>query len=346
MAFSDLFRRPPGDGAILHLPDRRNGRRMAVVSLVLAAAGIRHMAVLPWLRARRLGDLERRALASSGCEIAHRLPRSARLLVTDRSGPVIRAEKTLRIRYDLASALARPLDRRELFLPILFHPDQINAETYRAADRLSARRNRPIRILFAGNCDPATYDTALIGRQYGLANRHELHRLAQSLPGDMAVFPQSRAELDAMIGEAERSGRKIDRLVWIDTRRFRIPAAQWFKLIASADIFLCTPGVRYPWCQNLNEAMACGTVALLEYPGLYNPALEPGVNALTLDAADLGASIASMLALGETEIARLSAAAAAYHREHLSLGRAIGAIGAFLADPDMPALDWYLAGKA
>ena len=80
--------------------------------------------------------------------------------------------------------------------------------------------------------------------------------------------------------------------------------------------------------------------------GLYNPALEPGVNALTLDAADLGASIASMLALGETEIARLSAAAAAYHREHLSLGRAIGAIGAFLADPDMPALDWYLAGKA
>ena len=331
----------------LYIPSRRNGRRFAVVSRVLGAAGIRHRAVFPPLRLLRLGKIERSAINSEYCEASWRMPRELPLLITDQPGAADKAQKVIEISYDLAGAAGRPLSADEIYHPILFHPDQITEEAYAQANAFSGERKRPLALLFAGNCDPATYDTPEMEENFGLLNRHALHQLARQLPAELTVFPRTPEELAALLEEATNSGKPLKKLVWIDTQDFRIPAAQWLNLVAKANFFLCTPGVRYPWCQNLNEAMACGTVPVLQYPHLYNPALTDSADSLAFAGkADFEATVRNALKMPESKVARLSAAACQYHEDHLSLARIIAGIRAFADDPGRRKLIWYLAGKA
>lgn len=338
---------PSDTVATIYIPSRRNGRRFAVVSRVLSAAGIRHRAIFSPLRLLRLGRLEQSVARGEYCETGWRIPRDTSLLVTDQPEAAGKASKVIEISYDLAGAADRKLSADEIYHPILFHPEQITEEAYARAEALSGERNRPLSLLFAGNCDPATYDTPETGKAFGLLNRHELHRLARRLPPDLAVFPETPEELETLVSQATNSGKPLKKLVWIDTQDFRIPAAQWLDLVAKAGFFLCTPGVRYPWCQNLNEAMACGTVPVLQYPHLYNPALVDNQNSLAFaDAANFEAIVHKALAMSESKVKLLSKAAHKYHADHLSLARIIGEIRAFSEDPGRHKLTWYLAGKA
>lgn len=333
--------------ATIYIPSRRNGRRFAVVSKVLSAAGIRHRAIFPPLRLMRLGKLERWALSSGYCETGWRMQHDSSLLVTDQPEAAGRASKVIEISYDLAGAAGRELPADEIYHPILFHPDQITEEAYAQAEALSGKRKRPLSLLFAGNCDPATYDTPDMERDFGLLNRHQLHQLARQLQPELAVFPKTPEELEALVSQAAESGKPLKKLVWIDTQDFRIPAAQWLDLVARANFFLCTPGVRYPWCQNLNEAMACGTVPVLQYPHLYNPALTDGSESLTFTGrADFEAVVRKALVMPESQVKPLSKAAHRYHADHLSLARIISEIQAFADNPERQKLTWYLAGKA
>ena len=339
--------KPSAAPATIYIPSRRNGRRFAVVSKVLSAAGIRHRAIFPLLRSMRLGKLERSVLDSGYCETGWRMPKDVSLLVTDQPEAASKAQKVIEISYDLASAAGRQLSADEIYHPILFHPDQITKEAYARAEVLSGNRNRPLPLLFAGNCDPATYDTPDMGKAFGLLNRHQLHQLARRLPPELAVFPQTPEELKSLVSQATESGKPLKKLVWIDTQQFRIPAAQWLDLVVKANFFLCTPGVRYPWCQNLNEAMACGTVPVLQYPHLYNPALTDGSDCLAFtDATDFEAAVRKALAMAESKVKPLSKAAHEYHADHLSLARLVSAIQDFAEDPERRKLTWYLAGKA
>ena len=338
---------PLADVATLYIPSPRNGRRFAVISRVLSAAGIHHRAIFPPLRLWRLGKLERLAIDSEYCEARWRMPRNPPLLITDQPGFADKARKVIEISYDLAEAADRALSADEIYHPILFHPDQITGEAYGLADALSGARKRPLSLLFAGNCDPATYDTPQMEKDFGLLNRHELHRLARRLPAELVVFPKTPEELAGLLDPAQANGKPLGKLVWIDTQDFRIPAAQWLDLVAKANFFLCTPGVRYPWCQNLNEAMACGTVPVLQYPHLYNPALTDGGDSLAFAGAeDFEAVVRRALEMPESRVASLSGAARQYHADHLSLTRIIGEIQAFAEDPERRKLVWYLAGKA
>ena len=332
---------------VVFIPSRRNGRRFAVVSNVLSAAGIPHRAVFPPLRLLRLGKLERSAIDSDYCQAGWRMPANPPLLITDQPEAADRASKVIEISYDLTTAAGRPLSSDEVYHPILFHPGQISDEAYAKAEVLSDNRNRPLSLLFAGNCDPATYDTPDMAREFGLLNRHELHQLARQLPCELTVFPRTPEELEALVSQAVESGKPLGKLVWIDTQDFRIPAEQWLELVARANFFVCTPGVRYPWCQNLNEAMACGTVPVLQYPRLYNPALADGTDSLTFSGkADFEAAVRKALAMPENGVKPLSAAARKYHADHLSLSRIATEIRAFAADPERRKLTWYLSGKA
>ena len=339
--------KPSAAPATIYIPSRRNGRRFAVVSKVLSAAGIRHRAIFPPLRLLRLGKLERSVLDSEYCETGWRMSKDVSLLVTDQPEVAGKTHKVIEISYDLAGAAGRKLSADEIYHPILFHPDQISEEAYARADALSGKHKRPLSLLFAGNCDPATYDTPEMGKAFGLLNRHELHQLARRLPPDLAVFPKTPEELETLVSQAAKRGKPLKKLVWVDTQDFRIPAAQWLDLVARVNFFLCTPGVRYPWCQNLNEAMACGTVPILQYPHLYNPALTDGSDSLAFTgAADFEAAVRKALALSENKVKPLSKAAHKYHADHLSLTRIISEIQAFAEDPERRKLVWYLAGKA
>lgn len=324
------------------MASRRNGRRFAIVSGVLSAMGLHHTARFGLLRRFRLKGLEAKALQSVFCSLASGNADMADVLITDRMAAK-HSGKIIRIDYDFQRHLAGAADGETLFLPILFHPDMLNGEAYAQADKLAGNAQRSIGVLFAGNCDPKTYDNPAIEKEYGLLNRVQLMRQAEQLPGEQVFFPENREALE----QARAKGELVNRFVWIDTTRFRIPQDEWLSLVGDASYFFCTPGVHYPYCQNLNEAMACGTVPILQYSDYYRPELQDRVNCIAFrDKQAIGTTLDN-LPDGTSGLPweSLSAAAKTYHDQQLSLDRAKAVIGGFLQNPDQKELTWVLAGK-
>ena len=218
----------------------------------------------------------------------------------------------------------------------------INEASYSQARVLSNQTDRPIGVLFAGNCDATIYMRTDMGTRYGLLNRVEIAALASKRTGQQVFIPDDRARFE----EALSKGELRDRLVWIDTNFFRIPQSQWLSLIAKSRFFVCTPGVQYPYCQNLNEAAACGSVPILQFPDAYFPALENGRNCLSFEVAmDFPEVIASALAMGEQHRLTLSKGTIAYHEAHLSLDAIRARLSEFFLDGEKADMTWVMAGK-
>jgi len=334
---------PDGDPSVTVLmSSSRNGRRFALVSNVLSQMGIHHNAVFPVFRRLKLRGLERAAANSRFCHLRWKVPKSSNVLITDLNKEN-RHGKTIRISYDFKSHLFGEQVENSLFLPILFHPNLLNHKSYEQAEELSQYKDRDIGVLFAGNCDRKTYDNDRIAEQFGLANRHELYQAALKLPQDMMFFPKTKEAFEEALAE----GQLKDKFVWIDTNLFRVPQSKWLALVASARYFFCTPGVHYPYCQNLNEAMACGTVPILQYPQYYLPPLADGENCMVFRTRD---ALEAVLQQGldpkrESQWLTRSAAAKAWHEAHLSLNVACSRLAEFFDDPERQEMTWVLAGK-
>lgn len=251
-------------------------------------------------------------------------------------------EKKLILSFDTNAYLAGETIQPAFFHPILFHPDLISEQAYEQAAALADGKDRRIGILFAGNCDPRVYDTPGIGEQYGVMNRIEIEGMVNRLPPETVFKPRSEAELIEQL----ETGGLTDRLVWIDTKHLRIPQDQWLAFIAQARFFLATPGVEYPYCQNLNEAAACGAVPLLEFPNAYQPALRDGTNCLTFDDFEsFAATVKNAVETRKTDWLAMSNAAIGYHQTHLSLAALQKRLRLFLEDPEQTSQTWVMAGK-
>jgi hypothetical protein len=104
----------------------------------------------------------------------------------------------------------------------------------------------------------------------------------------------------------------------VNTRRVRIPPPEWLRTLARAAFFLACPGVRYPMSHNLVESLSVGTIPITEYPELFFPALEDGVNCLAYHGADgLRAAVDRALAMSQQEVSHLAAGAAEYYDRHI-----------------------------
>ncbi len=251
------------------------------------------------------------------------------------------ARKHIQVRYD---AMKPDLEEgNDLFLPLLFHPRLLDHAHYLEAEELSGSTDRPIGILFAGNCDRETYDKARIRRNFGLMNRFEIYRAVMEAPGDSVWMPESRTTFETALA----AGELRSKLVWIDTKRFRIDRSEWLSVLAKTRYFLCTPGVHYPFCHNLNEAMACGTVPILEYPHFYRPSLSDGLNCVGFSGAgELTSKICEIAAEDPADFWRgRSRAARDYHENNLSLTSLINRLEAFAADKESQRMIWHMAGK-
>lgn len=327
----------------VRMPSSRNGRRFALVSNVLSEMGLKHQAVFPLSRRLFLKGLEAKATASPFCQSRTFGSPNPDILITDQSNPPP-ARKYIQIRYDFLRYLDKPLSEDVLFLPILFHPNLINRDQYNLAHGISQKKKRPIKILFAGNCDVATYDKPHFQSKYGLRNRIELMRMVEKLGNDKVFFPDTSKEFKTAL----ESGELKHRFVWIDTNKFKIPQDEWLALLGQSEYFFCTPGVHYPYCQNLNEAMACGSVPILQYPGFYNPALTDKKNCRVFDGPEsLEKLIHSLLfKSNQSGWEKMSLAAVKYHQNNLSLDYAMERLACFLQAQSQTSLTWVLAGKA
>ena len=333
------------DIALVH-PGRANGRRFALVSKVLSAMGLRHHAVLPYISLRKPGRIEQAALADPHCNVARRTPANIDLVIGTRGDvnkrSAAKAARKLYLSFDTEGHFSGKGEGDSFFLPILFHPDLINDEAYEEAERLSQQKERPIGVLFAGNCDPATYGKSAMQRCHGILDRIQIGKLASATSGQTAFFPSSREEFSTAL----EAGSLADRLVWIDTNRFRIPQQEWLSFIAQSRFFISTPGVQYPYCQNLNEAAACGSVPILQFPGLYDPPLRDCENCLEFkDGNGFADTINTALSMKTGKWLALSGSARDYHQAHLSLDHLENRIASFIKDDSRRELTWVMAGK-
>lgn len=184
--------------------------------------------------------------------------------------------------------------------------------------RLDAFRVAPRQwaVFFGGDADPAKYSKPSIRRVYGKLSRPQmLDILRTALPAHAVVEPTDQAGFDAV------RDRKLDGLVIMNTRHCRVAADQWLPTLSKARFFLACPGYRYPMSHNAIEAMAIGTVPILQYPELFFPALRDGVNCLCFDSAGgLTDAVNRALAMPEAEWCRMRDAAIQYYESHLAPG--------------------------
>lgn len=208
----------------------------------------------------------------------------------------------------------RPQADDELALPFFVHPQIDAGET--VPDRISIDEPRPMRIFFAGATRRKRYGGPLMREAYGKLSRAEMLDIVDSTLGT----DQKRTVTDSESLLPEPGARPTFTLV--DTDQARIPPDRWMATLQQADFFLGCPGVEMPLCHNLIEALAAGSVPILQYGEYLDPPLEHGVNCLAFDSpGELIATLHWALSMPEKEIRRLRAETRVYYDSHLRPGR-------------------------
>ena len=110
----------------------------------------------------------------------------------------------------------------------------------------------------------------------------------------------------------------VDRCLIMD-HDSRIDETRWLATLATSDFFLCPPGYVMPMCHNSVEAMAVGTIPIINYPEWFNPPLEHLQNCIAFDdKADLLAKLDAVLRMNPEQIGTMRQKVIAYYDEHLA----------------------------
>ncbi|NDC77187.1 MAG: hypothetical protein EBZ67_04855 [Chitinophagia bacterium] len=158
------------------------------------------------------------------------------------------------------------------------------------------------------------FDKASIEGRFGLMARSEVYR--RLLGFDLPRFlPADFGELMQWLKDPSADARV---LCLIDSRRFRVPLEYWMEVLSNFDFFIATPGFYMPQSHNLMEAMATGTVPVLQYHDDLRPRLRPGVDCVGFgDSGNLEEAIRAVLEMDEAEVERLRAGIIEYFSEHV-----------------------------
>ena len=110
---------------------------------------------------------------------------------------------------------------------------------------------------------------------------------------------------------------------------------RYARLLARSEFALCPPGVFMPHSHNLVEALAVGTIPVLNYPDFCRPALTPGVDCLAFRTPDdLVAAVRRALDAPAGEVRALRRAATDLYDDHLAPEGAARDLADWLAGRD------------
>lgn len=189
-------------------------------------------------------------------------------------------------------------------------------------ESLSERRvqPRPWGFFFGGQSASHKYDKNWVRGVYGKVTRGAYLDIARETlaAGPGVTEPANEADLAALTTTPVAGG------VLVYSERCKIPADQWLATMARSRFFFACPGVRYPMSHNAVEALAVGSVPIIEYPEDFHPALQDGVNCLTFNGeAGLKTAINRAANMTDADWETLSANAIHYYDHNLSPQAAI-----------------------
>jgi hypothetical protein len=193
-------------------------------------------------------------------------------------------------------------------LPYFIHP-LLGRRLGKEERRHSGTRRR---LLMYGQPD-LPFDRARLEGHFGLVGRSEVfERLGSShLP---RYVPSDFQDLLRWLQQPAASHA----LCLIDSRKVWIPVDRWLEVLSAFDCFIATPGYCMPHAHNLMEAMAVGTVPILQYHRHLHPPLVPGRECLSFSGPDdLLHIVGQVLHMDDADIARLREGVLQYYSSHV-----------------------------
>jgi hypothetical protein len=196
-------------------------------------------------------------------------------------------------------------------MPYLMHPIMYSDNL---AGSVRELRNRTplFKILFAGNTDQKEYSRVALKEKFNKTNRYQaIEYVKNNLQADTREII---ANLDSLLAPESYKNK----LLLVHSSHLKIPFVHWLPIIANADFFLACSGSRMPMCHNVIEAMAVGTVPILEYPEYFHPPLEHGYNCIAYSGLeDLKDKLEELLDMNTEAIKSLKKNVIAYYDNYL-----------------------------
>lgn len=200
----------------------------------------------------------------------------------------------------------------DLAMPYSFYP---SVWDQREDDRFEGYRNgqRNWRMFFGGHCSIESYSRIRKYTRLRPVNRYHVVREVQRYFSESTLSITSDAQLESALGQRHES------FVMIDNAHYRTDPSRWLGLLSQSDFFLAAPGCDYPLSHNAIEAIAVGTIPVLEYDSLFTPPLRDGENCIVYRGIDgLRHAAARVETMDQSDIRRLRAGVIDYYKTHLS----------------------------
>lgn len=222
----------------------------------------------------RMGSYGRNIFSISNLIIDNSLPaeRKNKLLIYDRSlskSDLSGWRSCVRIETDIS--LAKPGDAPWTLMPYCMHPKMYTLFGREEIQTLR-RSDRNLCLFFSGNVNPSVYS----GRGFWRKARFDLMPRVQIIDAIKSNFEDAIAQVDSQdtLAALLTTGANRKKIVLGNSQRLYIQHKDWLPLLARCNFFICPPGIDMPLCHNAIEAMAVGTIPLINYPHWFSPSLQ------------------------------------------------------------------------
>lgn len=212
------------------------------------------------------------------------------------------------------------------YMPYTLHP-RFYQEYLKTPDfELYRKLERRTRIIFAGNFNRELYSKSILKELFpGTISRVEvLDHIKDKFSDNPVVLHSSTKEhlYGLLSGTTARHKFIISEA--------RTPDEDWLSILSKTDFYLCLPGVKMPWSHNAFEAMAVGTIPILQYNNLFYPSLKHLENCITYnDYTSLGQVILEVLDMSPEQVAAMKQAVIDYYDAYLATERTVEKIESF-----------------
>jgi len=212
------------------------------------------------------------------------------------------------------------------YLPYMLHPRFY--QNYADNTDFSGYRNQEKKagIIFAGNFERKAYTRAILKEDFpGTISRVEvLDHIQANYPNDSRViYSSAKDHLYTLLD----SGTARNSFVISEAKT---PLEDWLPFLSKGNFYLCLPGGAMPLSHNAFEAMAVGTIPILQYKDLFYPSLEHLKNCLAYDSYEtLDQAIELALSMKEEELQRMKAGVIKYYDTYLATRQVIKRIKTF-----------------
>lgn len=215
------------------------------------------------------------------------------------------------IKFDYSNK--KYLKNIDFVAPYPMHPNQVRKYVPSFIKKLRTS-NRPIKIFFAGNIDERMYSRKALEVEYNIITRYEcINFIINTFQNKhLLELITKRDKLYSLL----TTEIKYTKIV---ISNVKTEEKDWLKFLSISDFFIALPGVEHPWCHNSIEAMAVGTIPILQYSNLFDPPLQPMVNCLYYSNVDeLGKMIHLALNMEEAQINVMRENVITYFENYLS----------------------------